>query len=533
MSRHTLASKASHIDSLSQGKSLSGRLSFTLTLHDQIEKVHLDKVVDFCRQHNFSLERISHDNRNVRISGAADKINAAFGIQLKSYQHNGKDFHGHAEAVKIPESLRSVVNGVVGLSSRPVAKPYFHRVPKASARDVQQQGYNPTDIAALYNFPASTGAGQSIAIIELGGGFQQDDLVNYFQTINVPLPNVVAVSVDGAVSSPSTPDSADGEVMLDIEVAGGVAPGANIVVYFTNNTDSGFYDAIMAAVNDTHYAPKIISISWGGPENEWDPNSITSLNSAFAVCVQKGISVFVAAGDNGFTDGEGGKTAHVDFPGSSPNVTCCGGTYIQSANGKITSETVWNDDPQQSATGGGISLVFPVPSYQNGVKMPPELNTKQTGRGVPDVASVSDPNSGYNILVDGEYAVIGGTSSAAPLWAGLTARLNDLLGKPLGFLNPLIYQASVEKCFNDIVQGNNGGYSACVGYDCCTGWGSPNGAALLAAFKAQMAPPAPVPSKPSPTPAPSGATVLGAKPAPAPVVKAPAQNPNQQAFLHL
>jgi kumamolisin len=291
---------------------------------------------------------------------------------------------------------------------------------------------------------------------------------------------VVSVSVDGATNAPTTPDSADGEVLLDIEVAGAIVPKANIIVYFTPNTDQGFYNAIMAVINDTHYAPKIISISWGGPENQWAYPSIQAMNSAFKLAYAKGISVFVAAGDNGFTDGEGGRIAHVDFPGTCPFVTCCGGTYIQTSGGKITSETVWNDDSLQSATGGGISDVFWVPWYQATTKIPVSINPgHRHGRAIPDVSGCGDPQSGYNVLVDGEWQVVGGTSAVAPLWAALIARVNSLLGRNLGFLNPLIYPPADHKFFNDITQGNNGGYSAGPGYDCCTGWGSPNGSGVV------------------------------------------------------
>lgn len=168
----------------------------------------------------------------------------------------------------------------------------------------------------------------------------------------------------------------------------------------------------------------------------------------------------------------------MDFPASSPNVLACGGTRLVASNGKITSETVWNELANgEGATGGGISDVFPLPSYQSKAGVPPSANPgKQVGRGVPDVAGDADPSSGYDTLVDGQSGVIGGTSAVAPLWAALVALINESLGKPAGFINPLLYQsATTTEDFNDITSGTNGTYSARKGWDACTGWGSPIG----------------------------------------------------------
>ena len=341
-------------------------------------------------------------------------------------------------------------------------------------------------MAQIYDYPSGDGTGQCIGLIELGGGFQLDDLSNYFSSLNINTPQVISVSVDGGQNSPSTPDSADGEVMLDIEVAGAIAPSAKIVVYFAPNTDQGFLDAITTAVHDSTNQPSVLSISWGSAESGWTTQALTNFDEAFQAAAAMGVTVCVASGDNGSSDGINDGMNHVDFPASSSFALGCGGTTLQTSNEQIVSETVWNDQPNGGATGGGVSNVFPLPSWQDGFDVP-SPTVQGGGRGVPDVSGDADPNTGYNILVDGESAVFGGTSAVAPLWAALVARINQSIGKPVGFLNPLIYAQAVETSgFHDITQGNNGAFSAAQGWDPCTGLGSPDGTGLLAALQGKL-----------------------------------------------
>jgi kumamolisin len=301
---------------------------------------------------------------------------------------------------------------------------------------------------------------------------------------------VSSVSVDGAANAPTgDPNSADGEVALDIEVAGALAPGAKIVAYFGPNTDQGFLDAITTAIHDTTNAPSIVSISWGGPESTWTAQALSSFDAAFADAATLGITVCVAAGDNGSSDGVTDGEAHVDFPASSPHVLACGGTSLAASGATIESETVWNDGSQGGATGGGISGTFGLPAWQQNAGVPPSVNPgAPVGRGVPDVAGNADPQTGYVTLVDGQSGVIGGTSAVAPLWAALTALLNEQSGASLGFLNAQLYAQTTS--LNDITVGNNGAYSAGPGWDACTGLGSPNGTLLAASLS-------PAPSAPS------------------------------------
>jgi kumamolisin len=295
---------------------------------------------------------------------------------------------------------------------------------------------------------------------------------------------VTAVSVDSATNSPGS--SADGEVELDIEVIGGVAPGAAQQVYFAPNTDQGFIDAISDAVHAAT-TPIAISISWGQSEDQWTAQSRTSMDAAFQDAVAIGVTVTVAAGDNGSSDDSTTTSGvHVDFPASSPNVLACGGTTLEGSTttSTITSEVVWNEQASnEGATGGGVSDVFPLPSYQANAGVPASAGGGKTGRGVPDVAGNADPVTGYSVVVDGQQEPIGGTSAVAPLWAGLIARLAQATGKRFGLLQTSLYAGvkagTAATGFNDITEGNNGAYKAGPGWDACTGLGSPDGTALL------------------------------------------------------
>jgi kumamolisin len=375
-------------------------------------------------------------------------------------------------AIHLPASLTGLVEAVLGLDNRPQAQPHFRVRQPHAASAAAPSSYTPPQVAQAYKFPAkASGSGQTIGIIELGGGYRQTDLTAYFKTLGLAAPGITAVSVNGGKNAPSNANSADGEVMLDIEVAASVARGAKVAVYFTPNTSQGFIDAITTAVHDAKNKPSVISISWGGPESTWSQQTMKAIDAACQSAVALGITITAAAGDNGSTDG--GKGNNVDFPASSPHVLACGGTKLDANGAAIVSEVVWNElAKNEGATGGGVSNVFALPSWQANAHAPaPSVSTG--GRGVPDVAGDADPTAGYTIRVDGETTVIGGTSAVAPLWAGLVAVANQQLGAQVGFIQPAIYAAKAASAFNDITQGNNGAFSAGPGWDACTGLGSP------------------------------------------------------------
>ncbi|WP_425144912.1 S53 family peptidase [Deinococcus sp.] len=475
----------------------------------------LHAVENFAHDHGLTMQESSLERRTVVLSGPLDAVEEAFGVKLHTYRLAGSEslspegadeFRGRSGSVSVPADLAGIIEGVFGLDDRPQARPQFRyaEVPGMEAftgagsavvagavmpAAASAAGFSPVTLARAYGYPdAFDGSGQTVAIIELGGGYRKSDLTAYFRSLGLPTPKVTAVGVNGARNKPDgNPNSADGEVMLDIEVVGATAPGAHIAVYFAPNTDAGFLNAVTQATHDHARSPSVISISWGSPESGWTAQAMSAMTQAFQEAALLGVTVLCAAGDNGSGDGAGDGLAHADFPASSPYATGCGGTRLTLNGTAIASETVWNN-PGHGATGGGVSAVFPIPDYQNGAGVPPSINPgAQPGRGVPDVSGVADPQTGYRVRVDGVETVIGGTSAVSPLWAGLVARLNQARSAagspPLGFLNPRLYTlARAGHVTRDIVQGDNGGYAARPGWDACTGLGSPDGAALLAAL---------------------------------------------------
>jgi kumamolisin len=446
------------------------------------------KLEEFAHEHGLAISKVDLAQRTVIMTGAVARFSDAFDVELVRFQHADGEYRGRAGSISIPPELEGIIVGVHGLDNRPQARPHF-RLRRAGAMAAGAQSFFPPDVAKLYDFPTDTdGSGQCIALIELGGGYRVRDLKAYCKSLNLAPPKVKAVSVDGGHNHPThDPNSADGEVMLDIEVAATIAPGAEIVVYFAPNTDNGFLDAITTAIFDNVHKPSIVSISWGGPESSWTQQSLHAFDQAFQDAAQVGVSICCASGDAGSDDGVGDGLQHVDFPASSPYALACGGTFIKTAQTPPV-EQVWNDGPG-SATGGGVSDAFPLPIWQQGVGVPPSSNPNHNvGRGVPDVAGDADPNSGYIIRVDGTQGVIGGTSAVAPLWAALIALINASTGKPLGYFNPLLYaQLSMMGALQDITTGNNGSYNAATGWDPCTGWGTPDGMALLGAIAGKTA----------------------------------------------
>jgi kumamolisin len=323
----------------------------------------------------------------------------------------------------------------------------------------------PWDVHALctaYDWPTGLSGGGVIAIVELGGGWLQSDLELFCKRNNIPVPSVVDVSVDGTRNAPGVDSDSDGEVTLDVQVAAAacsMATGrpATIRVYWAKD----IAPAVRAAIHD---GCDVCSISWGMDEAQWGKAALLDMEQAAAAAVAAGMVVFAAAGDNDSSDG-GPTPANVDGPASCPHVIACGGTRKAA-----TQETVWNNNPGRTngqGTGGGFSTVFqPMPAWQIGT--PPG----GSGRMVPDVAANADPETGYNVVLNGEVAAIGWTSAVAPLYTGLFAAF----GSKLGWVLPELWRNPT--CFNDITVGDNGAFRARTGPDACTGLGSPIAARL-------------------------------------------------------
>jgi kumamolisin len=429
----------------------------------------LNRVKAFAQQQQLRVVEINAAQRKVVLEGRVKQLEKAFGVTLRRYRLDSKVFRSHISPVLVPAQLSKIVTGVFGFDTQPIAQPHFQSL-AARAFDIRR-------VAQLYQFPqASKGRGQCIGIIELGGGYRENDLRTFFTRERIsPLPRVVSVRVDGGKNNPTgNPNGPDGEVCLDIEVAGAVAPSANIAVYFAPNTTRGFIDAVTTAVHDQTNRPTIISISWGSAEKLWQAQARVAMTQAFQDAATLGITVLTASGDSGSSDGVNDGRNHVDFPASSPLVIGCGGTHLRASGGRISLETAW------SGSGGGFSAVFAVPSWQTGVR------PHAKGRGVPDVAGNADPATGYRIRVDGRNTIVGGTSAVAPLCAGLLALINGALskihGRPItvGFINPLLYGVlGSDGSVRDVTVGTNGSFKAAKGWDPVTGWGSFKGTTLL------------------------------------------------------
>jgi kumamolisin len=473
--------------------------------HEELTRLHgadpadVKAVEAFAETHGLDVVGHNLAHRMVHLAGPAALVSEAFGVQLIHVLHRCAVHRTHPGPIHLPEDLLPVVRGVLGLDTRPAARPQIRML----AAHPLTGPFTPTEMAELYDFPPdATGAGESIAVLELGGGYRRQDLADYYRRLGVPMPRIINVSVAGAGNQPGCrPTEADSEVTFDLEMVGSLAPGADIAVYFAPNTTYAFVLALAQAVHDSRRRHSVISISWAESEEAWALMEIAALNDLLWEAAVLGITVCAASGDHG-SSAESPPSdgwAHVEFPASSPFALACGGTMLLRGEGRsVAGEVVWNEQTPGAwwASGGGASAVFPVPPYQTqrGIETLSVNPGSQPGRGLPDVAGVA---GGYVMELFGQLTVGSGTSAVAPLVAALVARLNQKLGRRLGFLQPALYRIGGGAGFRDVVQGNNatapwvGGYVAGPGWDACTGWGSPNGRELLAALAALAAPPKP------------------------------------------
>jgi kumamolisin len=414
---------------------------------------------DFARGYDLSVLEYP-DQRRLVLSGTVAQLNAAFGIDLAVYEYLDGRYRGRIGEIRIPSDLAEIVEAVLGSDTRKQAFAHFRISARTRVR--LERSVTAAEVGRLYNFPVSVnGSGQCIAIIELGGGSstqglqESKDLREFF---GGSMPDIESVLVD-EMDAPI--DEAErGEMLLDNEVAGSIAPGAKIVVYFAPNNDAGFIDAVKTAIHDPKNRPSVISISWGQAELLWTRQGQRAMTESFMDAATLGITVCCASGDYGSSDLQeslGDGRLHVDFPSSSPFALACGGTMLQASDVVMRREVVWNEGPD-GASGGGISDFFDLPQWQAVAGVPPSGNPgSRRGRGVPDVAGDAARSSGYQILANGQRGVAFGTSAVAPLWAGLITLLNQRLGR-IGYLNPLLYRLpTASGVFNEITEGNNDG----------------------------------------------------------------------------
>jgi kumamolisin len=458
----------------------------------------------FAKAHNLIVTRDERASARMGLAGTVADLSSAFGVTLFDYTHPELgDFHARTGEVHLPPELAKAVTGVFGFTNHRILR----RKQQASLKTPDTSNntrpwFIPTELATIYNFPNANAQSQCIGLLEFGGGVDLADAASYFQKISVAEPNIKIIAVDGVSTNPASDPDSTGEVMLDIDVAGALAGGAKIAVYFSTFDEKGLVDCLSTVINDSTNDPAVLSISWGWNENEsfnssgilWSPAAIEHCNASFLAAAHLGITVCVSTGDDGSEAQLKDGRAHVNFPATSPYVLAVGGTTLhvrKDAKGlqQIT-EVVWNDGPG-SGTGGGVSDVTPAPNWQVS-KVPLSINPGSfAGRAIPDVAANADPSTGYLTMSGGKLQIVGGTSASAPLWASLITRINATLGKRVGNFNALLYsQIGPNSTLRDITVGNNdtdglleGQFKAGPGWDACTGWGVPDGDKLLKAFQ--------------------------------------------------
>jgi kumamolisin len=490
------------------------------------------EVEEFAWNYGLDVGPINLNHRCVWLTGTVSRMEKAFGVELNKYKYI-IEFRGYEGKLSIPKKLDKIVIGVFGLSNSPTTACYIRRGPILHEGWLTNLNkdlnfnlapiFTPSQVAQAYNFPTDVkGKNQTIGIIELGGGYTDKCLKDYFgmlnmiQNSNLEVPHITDVNC-GADNNPGEDPISDIEVCGNIEGVGACANAADLVVYFGDLTEYGFLNALWTAITDFYNYPSIISISYGSKEENFNQMFRQCMNLWLHTAAAINITVSVATGDTGSSDcsnplvGPDDNEPHVDFPASSPWVLACGGTWLQAQNDAITGEEVWNDGKILGATGGGVSDYFPLPPYQEGCnvqRLPPKPHGNCSpepleNRGIPDVAGNSSQQSGYLLMSTNTPPMFcGGTSGVSPLWAALIALLNEKLNKNLeikqkeeqirlGFINPLLYQikeSNAEGAFKDITEGNNQnfpsvpGYSATPKWDACTGLGTPNGTNLYKAL---------------------------------------------------
>jgi kumamolisin len=432
----------------------------------------------FLAQHGIHATSVGPSGLTIHALAGVASLNEAFQTEIHQYQAtSGADQtrtrYAPAYEPQMPAGLS--IRAVHGLES-PVAL-HHHAVANVTAQSGSGSGggLTPANIHTAYNIPTSeTGSGQTIALVELDG-FTRSDITAYESAFGLGTTAVSTQLVDGATGTPGA--NAD-EVTLDIELSVAIAPGANIVVYEAPNNSQDLltlYETIAASTSVNE-----VSISWGIAESDYTTSFMQTESGVFRQMAAVGMSVYAAAGDSGFE--ANGSSPSVEDPGTQPFVVAVGGTHLNiGAGGSYVSETVW-DDSSTDATGGGVSQVWSIPTWQSGVNNAQNLASGSM-RNVPDISLNADPDTGYSIYLNGGWTVYGGTSCASPLWSAFTAIVNEkrvASGLPaLGFTNPYLYQlGSSSGAFHDIQSGSNGYYPAVPGFDDSTGWGSINGTTL-------------------------------------------------------
>ena len=497
----------------------------------------VQQVVSYLQSQGMTITSVAPNNLLIDATATVSQVQQTFSVQINTYQAGNHTFYANATSPSVPTSISQLITSIGGLDNSVQYHPLYQKV----IRHIQNQGFalatpagfGPKELSGAYNAAPlqSTGVqgdNQTVAFFELDG-YQSSDVAQYFQNYGLAKPNISSVLVDGFSG---TPGQGAIEVELDMEVVGALAPHAKQIVYEGPNTTQGLNDTYNKIVHDNK--AHIVSISWGLCENYSGAAELHTLDTIFKQGAAQGITFFAAAGDSGAYDCGDGNLG-VDSPASDPYVTGVGGTNLQLNTGAYGSESVWSNpsdtqrSPNGAGGGGGVSNTFAHPSWQTGP------GVQMGNREVPDVSADADPATGYATYCTVTNAgcpstgwiTIGGTSAAAPLWAGSMTLIDQYLqsqGKAVvGSANPVLYGLFNTQqqlpAFHDVTSGNNLHYNAGPGYDMASGIGSPNVDNIahdLASPGNGSTPtptptsvPSPIPtSTPSPTPTPAPPQVL-------------------------
>jgi kumamolisin len=465
----------------------------------------VDAISKWAAANDLVVTRDEPISARLGLGGTAENLSKAFGVDLFDYEDPELgEFHARTGPVHLPMELSGQITGVFGFNNHRILR-RSRRMMTAGGADIAAKArpwFIPTELGQIYDFPAVDASGQTIGLLEFGGGVDSSDVAAYFTKIGATAPNVTVIAVDGVSTDPTSDPDSTGEVMLDVDVAGALGGGAKLAVYFATFDEKGMVDILSKVIADSVNDPSVLSVSWGWAENQafnnsgvtWSPAAIDHINHSFLAAAQLGISVCVSTGDDGSEAQIKDGRAHVNFPATSPYVLAVGGTTLHaktSASGvQHVTETVWNDGPG-SGTGGGVSDITPKPDWQSGIALTSINPGHFNGRAIPDVAADADPKTGYLTMSGGQLQIVGGTSASAPLWASLISRINASLNARVGNFNALLYtKIGPANVLRDITKGDNdtdgllnGAYPAGPGWDACSGWGAPDGQKLLTAFR--------------------------------------------------
>lgn len=459
-----------------------------------------DKVIEYAHELGLTVTN-KHSNRTLlNVIGSANLIEKSFDLKLNLYHKKERSFYAPNNDPLVPVSIANIIRGVVGLDNMAVWRPFHRKLKKSEEINLNAAlahpsgpggGFGPNDIKIAYNLTAvpEKGLGQNIALFQLAS-YQQSDINQYTTFFGLPPAKLTNILVDGGSTS-----GINAEVTLDIELALAMAPQSQIYVYEGPNSSQGVLDTYNRIATDN--IAKQISTSWGLADILVNNQFRQAENQIFLQMAAHGQTIYAASGDSGAYGNYPNQTLSTDDPASQPYMCGVGGTTlsVNPTTGIYVSETVWNNGPGNGASGGGVCTFWPIPQWQVAV---PTVYSK-TNRNVPDVSLDGDPRTGYSIYHGGRWVIYGGTSCAAPLWAGYTALVNQKLTaqqKPaLGFVNPILYSIGLSSAylpdFHDVTVGNNQFYSAHPGYDNCTGWGSFNGINLYNTLTNSITPPPP------------------------------------------